>query len=41
MERRLTLLLVVLTLVVVGLLPLATMLAKSVFVDGRLTLTVL
>ena len=38
MERRLTLLLVVFALVVVGLLPLAAMLGKSIFVDGRLTL---
>ena len=40
MERRLTLLLVVFTLVIVGLLPLAAMLGKSVFVDGRFTLAV-
>lgn len=40
MERRLTLLLVVFVLVIVGLLPLAAMLAKSLFVDGRLTLAV-
>ena len=38
MERRLILLLVVFALVVVGLLPLAAMLGKSIFVDGRLTL---
>ncbi len=38
MARRLTLLLVVFALVVVGVLPLAAMLGKSVFVDGRLTL---
>jgi len=40
LERRLTLLLVVAVLVVVGLLPLAAMLGKSFFVDGRLTLAV-
>ena len=40
MERRLTLLLVVFALVVVGLLPLVAMLGKSLFVDGRLTLAV-
>ncbi len=40
MERRLTLLLVVFALVIVGLLPLAAMLGKSIFVDGRLTLAV-
>ena len=40
MERRLTLLLVVFTLVIVGLLPLAAMLGKSIFADGRLTLAV-
>ena len=40
MERRLTLLLVVVVLVVVGLLPLAAMLGKSIVVDGRLTLGV-
>jgi len=38
LERRLTLLLVVFALVVVGLLPLVAMLGKSLFVDGRLTL---
>ena len=38
MERRLILLLVVVALIVVGLLPLAAILGKSVFVDGRLTL---
>ncbi len=38
MERRLTLLLVVFALVIVGLLPLAAMLSKSLFVGGRLTL---
>jgi iron(III) transport system permease protein len=38
LERRLTLLLVVFALIVVGLLPLAAMLSKSIFVDGRLTL---
>jgi iron(III) transport system permease protein len=40
LERRLVLLLVVVALVVVGLLPLAAMLGKSIFVDGRLTLAV-
>ena len=40
MQRRLTLLLVVVALVIVGLLPLAAMLGKSVFVDGGLTLAV-
>ncbi len=38
MERRLTLLLVVFALLVVGVLPLVAMLGKSIFVDGRLTL---
>ena len=38
MERRVTLLLVVFALIVVGLMPLAAMLGKSIFVDGRLTL---
>jgi iron(III) transport system permease protein len=37
LQRRITLLLVVITLVVVGLLPLAAMLGKSFNVDGRLT----
>src|SRR4029453_4647917 len=40
LEKRLTLLLVVLALVVVGLLPLAAMLGKSIFIDGRLTLAI-
>ena len=40
MERRLTLLLVVFALVVVGMLPLVAMLGKSVFVDGKWTLAV-
>ena len=40
MERRLTLLLVVVVLLVVGLLPLAAMLGRSILVDGRLTLAV-
>ena len=40
MERRVTLLSVVLALVIVGLLPLAAMLGKSVFVDGKWTLAV-
>jgi iron(III) transport system permease protein len=38
LERRLTLLLVVFVLVIVGLLPLAAMLGKSLFAEGRLTL---
>jgi iron(III) transport system permease protein len=38
--RRLTLLLVVVVLVVVGLLPLAAMFGKSIVVNGRLTLAV-
>ena len=38
MSRRVTLLLVVATLVVVGLLPLAAMLGESLFANGRLTL---
>jgi iron(III) transport system permease protein len=37
LERRLTLLLAVFMLVVVGLLPLAAMFGKSIVVDGRLT----
>ena len=40
MERRLTLLLVVVVLVIVGLLPLAAMCGKSIVIDGRLTLAV-
>jgi iron(III) transport system permease protein len=40
LDRRLTLLLVVLALVIVGLLPLAAMLGKSIYVDGRLTLAI-
>jgi iron(III) transport system permease protein len=40
LERRITLLLVVLALVIVGLLPLAAMLGKSIFVDGKLTLAI-
>lgn len=40
MERRLTLLVVVLALVIAGLLPLVAMLGNSIFVDGRLTLAV-
>jgi len=40
LQRRLTLLFVILVMGVVGLLPLAAMLGKSIFVDGRLTLTV-
>ena len=40
MERRLTLLLVVVVLVIVGLLPLAAMFGKSIVVDGKLTLAV-
>jgi iron(III) transport system permease protein len=40
LERRLTLLLVVVALVIVGLLPLAAMFGKSIVVDGRLTLGV-
>lgn len=40
MERRVTLLLVVFALVVVGLLPLAAMLGKSIFVEGRFTLAI-
>ena len=38
--QRLTLLLVVVALVLVGLLPLAAMLGRSIFVDGGLTLAV-
>ena len=38
MRQRATLLLVVFALVIVGLLPLAAMLGKSVFVDGKWTL---
>jgi iron(III) transport system permease protein len=38
LERRVILLLVVFALAVVGLLPLAAILGKSLFVDGRLTL---
>ncbi len=40
MEQRLTLLLVVFALAVVGLLPLVAMLGESILVDGRLTLAV-
>ena len=40
MQRRLTLLLVVVVLIVIGLLPLATMLARSIVVDGRFTVGV-
>ena len=40
MQRRVTLLLVVAVLVIVGLLPLAAMLGRSIFEDGRLTLAV-
>ncbi len=40
MQRRLTLLLAVFALAVVGLLPLVAMVGTSVFVDGKFTLTV-
>lgn len=40
MARRLTLLVVVAVLVIVGVLPLAAMLGKSIFVDGRWTLAI-
>jgi len=40
LERRVTLLVVVVVLVIVGLLPLAAMFGKSIIVDGRLTLGV-
>jgi iron(III) transport system permease protein len=40
LQRRVTLLLIVAVVVVVGLLPLVAMLARSIFEDGRLTLAV-
>jgi len=40
LQRRLTLLLAVLALAVVGLLPLVAMVVTSVFVSGKLTLAI-
>ena len=40
MQRRLTLLLVVVALVVIGLLPVGIMLGNSLFIDGNLTIAV-